>query len=75
MPGLLEDDPTITELSCSLLKLQIPFFTKKMKESSNNMKMITEIYCKCPRVPDPPKAITPYQRLLLKNKSMPSIET
>lgn len=69
LPGLFEEDATITELSCALLKLQIPFFTKKMKESSNNMKMIAEIYCKCPKQPEGPLTISPYQRLLLKNKS------
>jgi hypothetical protein len=40
LPGLFEEDLIITELSCALLKIQIPFFTKKMKEASNNMKMI-----------------------------------
>ena len=39
----------LTELCYDLLKIQIPFFSKKMKESANNMRMIVDIYCQMPK--------------------------
>lgn len=39
----------LTELCIDLLKIQIPFFSKKMKENSTNMRLIIDLYCKYPR--------------------------
>ncbi len=57
----------LTELCYDLLKIQIPFFSKKMKENTTNMKMIIDIYCKYPRC-NPPKKMSNLQKLLLKTK-------
>lgn len=58
---------TLTELCYDLLKIQIPFFSKKMKENSANMRMIIDIYCKYPRT-RPPQVLSPLDKLLLKAK-------
>ena len=39
----------LTELCSDLLKIQIPFFSKKMKENSTNMRLIIDLYCKYPK--------------------------
>lgn len=31
-----------------LIKMQLPFFTKKIKNVGNNVKMLTEIFCRIP---------------------------
>lgn len=58
----------LTELCYDLLKIQIPFFSKKMKENTANMRMIIDIYCRYPPQP-PPQVYSPLQKLLLKSKS------
>lgn len=57
----------LTELCYDLLKIQIPFFSKKKKEDSSNMKMIIDIYCKYPKV-NQPQELSSFQKLLLKTK-------
>lgn len=57
----------LTELCYDLLKIQIPFFSKKMKENTANMRMIIDIYCKYPRKA-PPRELTTLDKLLLKSK-------
>jgi hypothetical protein len=57
----------LTELCYDLLKIQIPFFSKKMKENTANMRMIIDIYCKYPRATTP-KQLTNLEKLLLKSK-------
>ena len=39
----------LTELCYDLLKIQIPFFSKKIKENASNMRMLVDIYCQLPR--------------------------
>lgn len=46
MPTYFENDEKITKKSTKLIKLQLPYFTKKKKNTVGNMKMISEVYCK-----------------------------
>lgn len=57
----------LTELCYDLLKIQIPFFSKKMKENTANMRMIIDIYCKYPRSTTP-RQLSNLDKLLLKSK-------
>lgn len=52
LPSSLSSRTTIrrlTELCYDLLKIQIPLFSKKIKENSANMRVIIDIYCKYPQ--------------------------
>lgn len=58
----------LTELCYDLLKIQIPFFSKKMKDSNNNMKMIIDIYCRYPKISQPIERSN-LEKIILKNRS------
>ena len=73
IPSIMGEDPAINTLVYSLLKIQLPYLSKKTKESSNNTKMVTDIYCKYPSKPQPPRVLTNYDRLRLKNKGKVSV--
>lgn len=62
----------LTELCYDLLKIQIPFFSKKNKESMANMRMIIDIYCKFPKIA-PPRRLSALDKLLLKTKCKPCL--
>lgn len=57
----------LTELCFDLLKIQVPFFSKKMKENSANMRLIIDLYCKFPKDPKP-IILNHLDKLFLKNK-------
>lgn len=46
LPGYFDNDERIVRKSSKLIKIQLPYFTKKKKNTAGNMKMITEIYGK-----------------------------
>lgn len=50
-----------------MLKIQIPFFSKKMKENAANMRLIIDLYCKFPKEV-PPVVLSPLEKLALKSK-------
>lgn len=60
----------LTELCYDLLKIQIPLFSKKIKENSANMRVIIDIYCKYPQKREP-RTLTKLDKLLLKSKCKP----
>ena len=43
---MFESSTKVSKYSIKLLKIQTRLFPKKMKQIPNNMKIITEIYCK-----------------------------
>jgi hypothetical protein len=57
----------LTELCFDLLKIQIPFFSKKMKENAANMRLIIDIYCKFPKETQPIQ-LSRLDKLFLKSK-------
>jgi hypothetical protein len=57
----------LTETCYDLLKVQIPYFSKKMKDS-NNMKMLIDIYCRFPKEVQPIRR-TALQKIQLKCQS------
>jgi hypothetical protein len=48
LPTFFDNDPKIMKKCQILIKMQLPFFTKKIKNVGNNVKMLTEIFCRLP---------------------------
>jgi len=46
LPSYFENDEKMVRKSSKLIKIQLPYFTKKKKNTAGNMKMISEIYGK-----------------------------
>ena len=46
LPSYFDNDEKLIKKSSKLIKIQLPFFTKKKKNTAGNMKMISEIYGK-----------------------------
>lgn len=46
IPGIFEGNEKLSKYATNLLKMQTRYFTKKMRQIPNNMKIISEIYCK-----------------------------
>lgn len=46
MPSYFDNDAKIAKKSTKLIKIQLPYFTKKKKNTAANMKMISEVFCK-----------------------------
>lgn len=46
LPSYFDNDEVLTRKSSKLIKIQLPYFTKKKKNTAGNMKMISEIFGK-----------------------------